>query len=84
MCVKLPRWFSPHKLLTGPCLRSGTPMNVLALIDKLDELVRHAKHVPLSSEMRVDKEKLNGLLWLDARDDSRGDHGGALDRQGAR
>ncbi len=37
-------------------------MNVLALIDKLDELVRNAKQVPLSSEMRVDKEKLNGLL----------------------
>ena len=37
-------------------------MDVLELIDKLDELVRNAKHVPLSSEVRVDKEKLADLL----------------------
>jgi vacuolar-type H+-ATPase subunit H len=37
-------------------------MDVLELIDKLDELVRNAKHLPLSSEVRVDKEKLDGLL----------------------
>jgi hypothetical protein len=37
-------------------------MDVLELIDKLDELVRNAKHVPLSREVRVDKEKLDDLL----------------------
>jgi hypothetical protein len=37
-------------------------MDVLVLIDKLDDLVRNAKHVPLSSEVRVDKEKLDDLL----------------------
>ena len=37
-------------------------MDVLELIDKLDELVRNAKHVPLSSEVRVDKEELSDLL----------------------
>ena len=37
-------------------------MEVLELIDTLHDLLRDAKHVPLSSEMRVDKEKLNGLL----------------------
>jgi F0F1-type ATP synthase membrane subunit b/b' len=37
-------------------------MDVLVLIDKLDALVRNAKHVPLSSEVRVDKEKLADLL----------------------
>jgi cell division septum initiation protein DivIVA len=37
-------------------------MDVLELIDKLDELVRNAKHVPLSREVRVDKEKVDGLL----------------------
>ncbi len=37
-------------------------MDVLPLIDKLDDLVRNAKHVPLSSEVRVDKEELDDLL----------------------
>ena len=37
-------------------------MDVLELIDKLDELVRNAKHVPLTREVRVDKEKLSDLL----------------------
>ena len=37
-------------------------MDVLELIDKLDGLVRNAKRVPLSREVRVDKEKLDGLL----------------------
>ena len=37
-------------------------MDVLEMIDKLDELVRNAKHVPLSREVRVDKDKLDGLL----------------------
>jgi vacuolar-type H+-ATPase subunit H len=37
-------------------------MDVLELIDKLDELVRNAKHVPLRGDVRVDKEDLDGLL----------------------
>jgi cell division septum initiation protein DivIVA len=37
-------------------------MDVLVLIDKLDALVRNAKHLPLSSEVRVDKDKLSDLL----------------------
>jgi F0F1-type ATP synthase membrane subunit b/b' len=37
-------------------------MDVVELIDKLDELVRNAKHVPLSREVRVDKEALSELL----------------------
>jgi vacuolar-type H+-ATPase subunit H len=37
-------------------------MDVLELIDRLHDLVHDAKHVPLSSEVRVDKEKLSDLL----------------------
>jgi cell division septum initiation protein DivIVA len=37
-------------------------MDVLELIDRLDDLVRNAKHVPLRSEVRVDREKLDDLL----------------------
>jgi cell division septum initiation protein DivIVA len=37
-------------------------MDVLELIDTLHDLVHDAKHVPLSSEVRVDKEKLSHLL----------------------
>ena len=58
----LPDSLSPHKLLIGPCLRSGAPMDVLVLIDKLDALVRNARRVPLRSEVRVDKEELSDLL----------------------
>jgi hypothetical protein len=37
-------------------------MDVLVLIDKLDDLVRSAKQMPLRSEVRVDKERLDDLL----------------------
>lgn len=37
-------------------------MDVLVLIDKLNDLVRNAKQVPLRSEVRVDKERLDDLL----------------------
>ncbi len=37
-------------------------MDVLVLIDKLADLVRNAKQVPLRDEVRVDKEKLSDLL----------------------
>jgi len=62
LCALLSDSLSPHKLLTGPCLRSGAPMDVLVLIDKLDALVRNAKRVALRREVRVDKEALSDLL----------------------
>jgi cell division septum initiation protein DivIVA len=37
-------------------------MDVLESIDRLHDLVHNAKHVPLRSEVRVDKEKLDDLL----------------------
>jgi vacuolar-type H+-ATPase subunit H len=37
-------------------------MDVLELIGRLNDLVHEAKHVPLSSEVRVDKEELSDLL----------------------
>jgi cell division septum initiation protein DivIVA len=37
-------------------------MDVLELIDRLHDLVRDAKHVPLRGEVRVDKEELDDLL----------------------
>ena len=37
-------------------------MDVLESIDRLHALVHDAKHVPLRSEVRVDKEKLDDLL----------------------
>ena len=37
-------------------------MDVLVLIDKLADLVRNAKQIPLRGEVRVDKEELSELL----------------------
>src|SRR4051812_17129380 len=37
-------------------------MDVLVLIDKLDDLVRNAKPVPLKDQVRVNKDKLNDIL----------------------
>jgi vacuolar-type H+-ATPase subunit H len=37
-------------------------MEVLELIDRLHDLIHSAKHVPLRGEVRVDQEKLDGLL----------------------
>jgi len=37
-------------------------MDVLVLIDKLDDLVRSAKPVPLKDQVRVDKDKLRDIL----------------------
>src|SRR3712207_8681266 len=39
-----------------------TPMDVLVLIDKLDDLVHNAKRVPLTDEVRVDKEEIYDIL----------------------
>jgi hypothetical protein len=37
-------------------------MDVLDLIDEIRDLVHAAKQVPLRDQVRVDKEKLYGLL----------------------
>ena len=66
-----------------PPTKSGAPMDVLVLIDKLDDLVHNAKAVPLTG---LRARGPGGDLRHprpDARDDPRGDQAGALDRQGA-
>jgi cell division septum initiation protein DivIVA len=37
-------------------------MDVLALIDRLDQLVRSAKHVPFSDDVRVNKQDTRAVL----------------------
>src|SRR3954467_12217000 len=37
-------------------------MDVLVLIDKLDDLVHNAKKVPLTAEVRVDREQIYNIL----------------------
>lgn len=37
-------------------------MDVLALIDRLDDLVHNAKAVPLSDQVRIDREQIFDLL----------------------
>src|SRR5215216_3045593 len=37
-------------------------MDVLVLIDKLDDLVHNAKAVPLTDQVRVDKEEIYDIL----------------------
>src|ERR671935_3297235 len=37
-------------------------MDVLVLIDKLDDLVHNAKKVPLTDEVRVDREQIYDIL----------------------
>jgi hypothetical protein len=51
-----------HKLLTRARPGSDRPWDVLELIDELSGLVHGAKQVPLRDQVRVDKEKLYGLL----------------------
>jgi hypothetical protein len=58
-------------------------MDVLVLIDTLDDLVHNAKAIPLTDQVRVDKEGIYEHPRPDTRHDSRGDQAGALDRQGA-
>ena len=40
----------------------GLPLDVLVLIDKLDDLVHNAKQVPLTDQVRVDKEEIYDIL----------------------
>ena len=37
-------------------------MDVLVLIDKLDDLVHNAKSVPMTDQVRVDKEEIYDIL----------------------
>ncbi len=41
---------------------ASKPMDVLVLIDKLDDLVHNAKPVPLTDQVRVDKEEIYDIL----------------------
>ena len=37
-------------------------MDVLVLIDKLDDLIHNAKVVPLTSQVRIDREEIYAIL----------------------
>jgi hypothetical protein len=37
-------------------------VNILELIDQLDELVHRAKPIPLSKQVRVDRDEVNAIL----------------------
>src|SRR4029453_7915105 len=41
---------------------SGDNMDVLVLIDKLDDLVHNAKAVPLTDQVRIDREEIYDIL----------------------
>src|ERR1700691_3065186 len=41
---------------------SSRPMDVLVLIDKLDDLVHNAKAVPLTDQVRIDREEIYDIL----------------------
>jgi len=57
-------------------------MDVLVLIDKLDDLVHNAKSVPMTDQVRVDKEEIYDILDQMRATIPR-DQAGAVDRQGA-
>ena len=42
--------------------RLHRPMDVLVLIDKLDDLVHNAKAVPLTDQVRIDREEIYDIL----------------------
>jgi hypothetical protein len=42
-------------------------MDVLVLIDKLDDLVHNAKAVPLTDQVRIDREEIYDILDRCAR-----------------
>src|SRR5918997_191303 len=39
-------------------------MDVLVLIDKLDDLVHNAKAVPLTDQVRIDREEIYDARWI--------------------
>src|SRR5205823_15119447 len=45
-----------------PGVDFATYMDVLVLIDKLDDLVHNAKAVPLTDQVRIDREELYDIL----------------------
>ena len=45
-----------------PTVNSAEPMDVLVLIDKLDDLVHNAKAVPLTDQVRIDREEIYDIL----------------------
>ena len=46
----------------GALTKESRAMDVLVLIDKLDDLVHNAKPVPLTDQVRVDKEEIYDIL----------------------
>ena len=58
----------PRQLALGRCsadstpVNSAEPMDVLVLIDKLDDLVHNAKAVPLTDQVRIDREEIYDIL----------------------
>ena len=48
--------------LNRPTSKIRRPMDVLVLIDKLDDLVHNAKAVPLTDQVRIDREEIYDIL----------------------
>src|SRR5919108_2192049 len=46
----------------SPSQYTLSPMDVLVLIDKLDDLVHNAKAVPLTDQVRLDREEIYEIL----------------------
>ena len=47
---------------SAACPNLSEPMDVLVLIDKLDDLIHNARPVPLTDQVRVDREEIYDLL----------------------
>jgi F0F1-type ATP synthase membrane subunit b/b' len=54
-------WASFGRVLRSAGYTAG-PMDVLVLIDKLDDLVHNAKAVPLTDQVRIDREEIYDIL----------------------
>ena len=53
----------PHEgTPVSPRESTSAPMDVLVLIDKLDDLVHNAKAVPLTDQVRIDREEIYDIL----------------------
>jgi F0F1-type ATP synthase membrane subunit b/b' len=51
-----------HILKNAPKQYTSAPMDVLVLIDKLDDVVHNAKAVPLTDQVRIDREEIYEIL----------------------
>ena len=63
--ARAPEGDVPERPRRRPALGPGvdwTPMDVLVLIDKLDDLVHNAKAVPLTDQVRIDREEIYDIL----------------------